>query len=76
MEDIIETLLGREIMDETDTVKDMQVLAKNKNEPIAKCDQMSPKLFNITLVQWSFIYGLVSLIILTILLVKFNKREE
>ena len=34
MEDIIETLLGREIMDETDTVKDMQVLAKNKNEPI------------------------------------------
>ena len=30
MEDIIETLLGREIMDETDTVKDMQVLAKNK----------------------------------------------
>ena len=48
----------------------------NKNEPIAKCDQMSPKLFNITLVQWSFIYGLVSLIILTILLVKFNKREE
>ena len=48
----------------------------NKNEPIAKCDQMSPKLFNITLVQWSFIYGLVSLIILTILIVKFNKREE
>lgn len=34
MEDIIETLLGREIMDETDTVKDMQVLAKNKNESI------------------------------------------
>ena len=34
MEDIIETLLGREIMDETDTVRDMQVLAKNKNEPI------------------------------------------
>ena len=34
MEDIIETLLGREIMDETDTVRDMQVLAKNKNELI------------------------------------------
>ena len=34
MEDIIETLLGREIMDETDIVKDMQVLAKNKNESI------------------------------------------
>ena len=32
MEDIIETLLGREIMDETDTVKDMQVLAKIKNK--------------------------------------------
>ena len=32
MEDIIETLLGREIMDETDTVKDMQVLAKNKSK--------------------------------------------
>ena len=48
----------------------------SKNEPIAKCDQMSPKLFNITLVQWSFIYGLVSLIILTILILKFNKREE
>ena len=32
MEDIIETLLGREIMDETDTVKDMQVLAKTKEQ--------------------------------------------
>jgi CBS domain containing-hemolysin-like protein len=30
MEDIIETLLGREIMDETDTVIDMQALVKNK----------------------------------------------
>ena len=30
LEDIIETLLGREIMDETDTVKDMQALAKSK----------------------------------------------
>jgi CBS domain containing-hemolysin-like protein len=30
MEDIIETLLGREIMDETDTVIDMQTLVKNK----------------------------------------------
>jgi CBS domain containing-hemolysin-like protein len=34
MEDIIETLLGREIMDETDTVKDMQVLAKTKRKNI------------------------------------------
>jgi CBS domain containing-hemolysin-like protein len=32
MEDIIETLLGREIMDETDTIKDMQVLAKNQSK--------------------------------------------
>jgi len=30
MEDIIETILGREIMDETDTVIDMQALVKNK----------------------------------------------
>ena len=30
MEDIIETLLGREIIDETDTVIDMQTLVKNK----------------------------------------------
>jgi CBS domain containing-hemolysin-like protein len=32
MEDIIETLLGREIMDETDTVKDMQALARSKDK--------------------------------------------
>jgi CBS domain containing-hemolysin-like protein len=32
MEDIIETLLGREIMDETDTVKDMQALARSKDQ--------------------------------------------
>ncbi len=30
LEDAIETLLGREIVDESDTVEDMQVLAKNK----------------------------------------------
>tara|TARA_B100001175_G_scaffold314977_1_gene325488 strand:+ start:115 stop:624 length:510 start_codon:yes stop_codon:yes gene_type:complete len=48
----------------------------NKNGPIAKCDQISPKFLNITLVQWSFIYGLVSLIILTILSIKFNKRVK
>ncbi len=28
MEDAVETLLGREIMDESDTVEDMQQLAK------------------------------------------------
>lgn len=30
LEDAIETLLGREIVDESDTVEDMQVLAKNR----------------------------------------------
>lgn len=30
MEDVVETLLGMEIMDETDKVEDMQVLARNK----------------------------------------------
>jgi CBS domain containing-hemolysin-like protein len=30
LEDAIETMLGREIMDETDTVDDMQELAKSK----------------------------------------------
>ena len=32
LEDIIETLLGLEIVDETDTVVDLQVLAKKRNE--------------------------------------------
>jgi len=48
----------------------------NDNKPIAACDQISPKFFNITLVQWSFIYGLVSLIILTILIFKFKKKAK
>ena len=30
MEDIIETLLGYEIMDETDTIEDMQAYAKKR----------------------------------------------
>ena len=30
LEDAIETLLGREIVDESDTVEDMQELARNK----------------------------------------------
>jgi len=30
LEDAVETLLGREIMDESDTVEDMQQLAKSK----------------------------------------------
>lgn len=32
MEDVIETLLGMEIMDETDTVEDMQVFAKSQKK--------------------------------------------
>jgi CBS domain containing-hemolysin-like protein len=30
LEDAIETLLGREIVDESDSVEDMQVLARNR----------------------------------------------
>jgi len=36
MEDIIETLLGLEIMDESDNVEDMQVLARKNWERRAK----------------------------------------
>lgn len=36
MEDIIETLLGLEIMDESDNVKDMQLLARQNWEKRAK----------------------------------------
>ena len=32
LEDIIETLLGLEIVDETDTVVDLQVLAKKRRK--------------------------------------------
>jgi len=41
-----------------------------KSGPSATCDQVSPKTLGITLVQWSFIYGLVSFIIVTILTIK------
>lgn len=41
-----------------------------KNTPTAACDQVSPKTLGITLVQWSFLYGLVSFIIITILTIK------
>ena len=41
-----------------------------KSGPTAACDQVSPKTLEITLVQWSFIYGLVSFIIVTILTIK------
>lgn len=36
MEDIIETLIGLEIMDEIDSVEDMQVLARQNWEKRAK----------------------------------------
>ncbi|NJX17573.1 hemolysin, partial [Tamlana crocina] len=36
MEDIIETLMGLEIMDESDNVEDMQVLARQNWEKRAK----------------------------------------
>ena len=36
MEDIIETLMGLEIMDESDSVEDMQVLARRNWEERAK----------------------------------------
>ena len=36
MEDIIETLLGYEIMDETDTIEDMQAYAKKRMQNM-KC---------------------------------------
>ncbi|WMS87632.1 hemolysin family protein [Pleionea litopenaei] len=36
MEDIVETILGQEIMDEVDTIKDMQVLARKQWEKRAK----------------------------------------
>jgi len=47
MEDIIETLLGMEIMDETDTTIDMRVLAQSLREKRAKAlgalETVSPK---------------------------------
>ena len=36
LEDIIETLLGLEIVDETDTVVDLQVLAKKRRKQYLK----------------------------------------
>ena len=36
LEDIIETLLGLEIVDETDTVVDLQLFAKNRRKKYLK----------------------------------------
>ena len=56
----------------TENIGSLKEELKNalNSSPIAACDQISPKLLGITLVQWSFIYGLFSLIILTILTIK------
>ena len=52
-------------------------LKKALNSPaIASCDQASPKTFGITIVQWSFIYGLVLFITLTILTIKQIKDKK
>ena len=36
LEDVIETMLGLEIVDETDTVEDLQLLAKNRSKGLYK----------------------------------------
>ncbi len=41
LEDAIETLLGREILDESDTVEDMQALAKNKYRERLREDKLN-----------------------------------
>ena len=42
LEDAIETLLGREIVDESDTVEDMQELARNKFQERLLDDEVKP----------------------------------
>ena len=42
LEDAIETLLGREIVDESDTVEDMQELARNKYRERLRDDKVKP----------------------------------
>ena len=61
----------------TENIGSLKEELKNINDkPIASCDQMSPKLLNISLVQWSFIYGLVSFIFLTILIIYNNLKKN
>jgi len=61
----------------TDNIGSLKEELKNiNNKSVASCDQISPKFLNITLVQWSFIYGLASFIFLTILIIKFNLRKN
>tara|TARA_B100000579_G_C22807618_1_gene843373 strand:- start:70 stop:579 length:510 start_codon:yes stop_codon:yes gene_type:complete len=50
---------------------------KNINNKLsASCDQMSPKFLYISLVQWSFIYGLVSFIFSTILIINRHLKKK
>ena len=61
----------------TENIGSLKEELKNiNNRPVAACDQISPKFLNITLVQWSFIYALVSFIFLTILIIKLNIRKD
>tara|TARA_B100000700_G_scaffold33541_1_gene32198 strand:- start:977 stop:1486 length:510 start_codon:yes stop_codon:yes gene_type:complete len=60
----------------TENIGSLKEELKNINKrPVAACDQVSPKFLNITLVQWSFIYALVSSIFLTILNIKLNMKK-
>tara|TARA_Y100001935_G_scaffold93541_1_gene77782 strand:- start:10146 stop:10655 length:510 start_codon:yes stop_codon:yes gene_type:complete len=61
----------------TENIGSLKEELKNiNNRPVATCDQVSPKFLNITLVQWSFIYALVSSIFLTILNIKLNIKKD
>ena len=42
----------------------------NNEKPMAACDQLSPVLFNITLVEWSLLYSLLGLLSVSFLLIK------
>jgi len=42
----------------------------NNEKPVAACDQISPVLFNITLVEWSLLYSLLGLLSVSFLLIK------
>ena len=50
----------------------------NTEKPTASCDQLSPTLLNITLVEWSLMYAFVSFISVTFLLLKriLGKKNE
>ena len=61
----------------TENIGSLKEELKNINDkPVASCDQISPKLLNVSLVQWSFVFGLVSFIFLTILIIKNNLKKN